>query len=207
MRHYLLAATLLTLLTGLGHAQEKTGQELAVVCAACHGVDGNSAMAMWPKLAGQHAQYLQRQSIMIRDGQRMVPQMMGVVANMTDAQLAQVADYYAQQQIKPGAADPDLVPLGKKIYHTGLLEKNVPACQSCHGPVGSGNPLSGYPKIAGQHADYLAQRLQQYRAAASNDEEDPYRAQMALVARQLTDHEIAAVSSYLQGMYDKRSKH
>jgi cytochrome c553 len=185
---------------------EKTGQELSVVCAACHGADGNSAMAIWPKLAGQHEQYMTRQSIMIREGQRMVPQMMGIVANMTDEQLAKISQYYSEQQIKPGSADPELVPLGKKIYHTGLLEKNVAACQSCHGPVGAGNPFSGYPKVAGQHADYLAQRLQKYRSGETNGEDDPYSAQMALVAQNLTDHEIEAVSSYLQGMYDKRAQ-
>ena len=187
-------------------AAEKSGQELSVVCAACHGADGNSIMAIWPKLAGQHEQYLTRQSIMIREGQRMVPQMMGIVANMSDEQLARISDYYAQQQIQPGTADPDLVPLGKKIYHTGLLEKNVPACQSCHGPVGAGNPFSGYPKVVGQHAEYLAQRLQKYRSGETNGENDPYSAQMVLVAENLTDHEIEAVSSYLQGMYDKRSQ-
>ena len=189
-----------------GQAAEKTGQELSVVCAACHGADGNSAMAIWPKLAGQHEQYMTRQSIMIREGQRMVPQMMGIVANMTDEQLAKVSQYYSEQQIKPGSADPDLVPLGKKVYHTGLLEKNVAACQSCHGPVGAGNPFSGYPKLAGQHADYLTQRLQKYRSGETNGEDDPYSAQMALVAQNLTDHEIEAVSSYLQGMYDKRAQ-
>lgn len=226
MKHYLIAAMLMALVIGHSQAQEtgnepttatepaaapassaeKTGQELSIVCAACHGADGNSAMAMWPKLAGQHEQYLTRQSIMIREGQRMVPQMMGIVANMTDEQLAKVADYYAAQEIKPGAADPELVPLGKKIYHTGLLEKNVAACQSCHGPVGAGNPFSGYPKVAGQHAEYLAQRLQKYRSGETNGEDDPYSAQMVLVAENLSDHEIEAVSSYLQGMYDKRDQ-
>jgi cytochrome c553 len=208
MRYVITASLLLALLLSISsHAQEqKSGQELSVVCAACHGADGNSAIAIWPKLAGQHAQYLSRQTILIREGQRLVPEMMGIVANMTDEQLARVSEYYSQQQIKPGTADLDLLTLGKKIYHTGLTEKSVAACQSCHGPVGSGNPLSGYPVIAGQHAEYLAKRLQKYRSGETNGEKDPYSAQMVIVAESLTDHEIAAVSSYLQGMYDKREQ-
>lgn len=176
----------------------------ATVCAACHGIDGNSSTSIWPKLAGQHAEYIARQTRMVRDGQRSVPEMLGIVATLTDEQIDAVAEYYSEQKIQPGVADEDLVSLGKKIYQTGIQERNVASCQACHGPVGGGNPLAQVPAIAGQHADYAESRLKRYRDLDTDDVADPYGVQMAIVADRLTDREIAALASYLEGLYDSR---
>ena len=177
------------------------GKQAASTCAACHGIDGNSSMAQWPKLAGQHEQYLARQTRLVRDGKRNVPQMVGIVAGLSDETIQNIAAYYATQTIKPGIADPELVPLGKRIYQSGKAASGTPACTGCHGPAGKGNPMAQYPALAGQHAQYTVARLQSYRDQGQVFEDDPYSAQMAVVADDLTDREIAAVANYIQGLH------
>lgn len=179
------------------------GAQLATICAACHGIDGNSTTTIWPKLAGQHASYASRQTKMVRDGQRSVPEMLGIVAGLSDEDIDSISDYFAAQQIRPGVADEELVNLGKTIYQSGISEKGVVACIACHGPVGNGNPAAQYPALAGQHADYTASRLQRYRDGQVNTD-DPYSVQMALIAEELSNAEIEAVASYLEGLYDQR---
>jgi len=177
------------------------GKQAASTCAACHGIDGNSSMAQWPKLAGQHERYLARQTRLVRDGKRNVPQMVGMVAGLSDETIQNIAAYYADQTIQPGVADPELAPLGKRIYQTGNAASGTPACMGCHGPAGSGNPMAQYPALAGQHAQYTVARLQYYRDQGLVFEDDPYSAQMAVVADDLTDREIEAVASYIQGLH------
>jgi len=192
-------------LLGLSHnLMAQNGQQLATVCAACHGADGNSSTTIWPKLAGQHASYIADQTKMIRDGQRSVPEMLAIVAGLSDADIDSIAEHFAAQSVKPGVADEELVTLGKNIYQSGLADQGVIACQACHGPVGKGNPSARYPALAGQHADYLVLRLKRYRDGQTNGSDDPYSAQMVLIAESLGDHEIAAVASYLEGLYDQR---
>lgn len=178
-----------------------SGQAKAAVCAACHGPDGNSVVPQWPKLAGQHEDFLARQVRMIRDGQRTVVEMTGIVAAMSDQDIADVSAYFAAQKIQPGSADEKLVSQGEAIYRAGNAKTGVPACMACHGPTGQGNPASGYPAVAGQHSMYLSSRLQKYRNGQTNGEADPYSPQMVTVASALSDDEIAAVASYMQGLH------
>ncbi|NRB70825.1 MAG: cytochrome c4 [Xanthomonadales bacterium] len=185
------------------HAQgdAAAGEQKSATCAACHGADGNSAVAMWPKIAGQHEAYLNRHITLIRDGQRPVPEMMGIVANLTDEDIADLSAYFAGQTISPGAADEALVARGERLYRAGDAKEGIPACMACHGPAGEGNPLAGYPWVAGQHATYTASMLNKYRAGDNWGEDDAASAVMVGVARRLTDEDINAVSSYLQGLY------
>jgi cytochrome c553 len=99
------------------------------------------------------------------------------------------------------AADPDLVELGKQIYQGGDAERAIPACMSCHGPTGQGNPVSGYPVLANQHAAYTALQLRAYKAGRVLANQDDVNGQvMAGVAKYMTEEEIDAVSSYIQGL-------
>ncbi|MCG8465634.1 MAG: cytochrome c4 [Xanthomonadales bacterium] len=180
------------------------GQSKAAVCAACHGADGNSAVPQWPKLAGQHADYIANQVRMVRDGDRQIVEMVGIVAGLSDQDIDDISAYYASQTIKPGSADEAKVALGEKIYRAGNAESGVPACMACHGPTGQGNPASGYPAVAGQHDAYLSNRLQKYRNGQVNGAEDPYSPQMVTVAKELTDEEISAVASYMQGLHSAK---
>jgi cytochrome c553 len=177
------------------------GQAKSAICAACHGVDGNSAVPNWPKLAGQHEQYLSRQSLLIKSGARQVPEMMGIVGGLSEQDLMDISAWFATQQRAGGVADEALVPLGERLYRAGNMETGVPACMACHGPAGEGNPLAGYPSLAGQHAVYTAKMLRGFRDGVSYGEKDAASHIMVGAADKLTDEEIEAVASYLQGLH------
>lgn len=177
------------------------GQQKAAVCAACHGIDGNSVVTMWPKIAGQHEDYLARQITLIRDGGRPVPEMMGIVANLSDQDIADLAAYYAAQTKSPGVAQPELAAAGERLYRGGRADENIPACIACHGPAGEGNPLTGYPRLSAQHSLYTANMLKKFRSGAQWGADDANSAIMAGVSRLLTDAEIEAVASYIEGLH------
>lgn len=182
----------------------EAGQDKAAVCASCHGMDGNSQNSMWPKLSEQHAAYAARQSRLIREQKRDAPAMYPIVADMSDQDLADISAYYEQQALKPGVADEALVEQGEAIYQAGNPESGVPACGACHGPSGSGIKGAHYPRLGGQHADYTAKRLNDYRNGVTNGEDDPYSKIMVAVAENMTDEEIQAVSSYIEGLHTAR---
>jgi cytochrome c553 len=182
------------------------GEELATMCAACHGVEGNSSMAMWPKLAGQHEAYLSRQLGLIKEGLRSVPEMAGIVTMLSEQDIADVSAYYAVQESQAAVADPALVDLGEKIYRAGNAKTETPACMACHGPAGAGNPLSGYPALAGQHATYLGKMLSAFKNGTNWGEDDAQSQVMVEVVSRMTEEEIAAVSSYIQGLYSSQAE-
>jgi len=188
-------------LAAIAAGDPEAGEAKSQVCAACHGADGNSAVAVWPKIAGQHPEYLARQTRMVRDQQRVVAQMYPMVMNLTDEDIDDLSAYYAAQTLAPGVADEALVDLGRSIYEAGNEESGVPACAACHGPVGNGIPGAHYPVVRAQHADYTADRLTRYRNGEVNGGDDPYSRIMAGVAANLTDEEITAVSSYIEGLH------
>jgi len=180
-----------------------TGQAKAAICAACHGADGNSVVPNWPKLAGQHEQYLVRQVTLIKAGARPVPEMMGITPGLSDQDILDLAAYFAAQKNPGGVADESKVVLGERIYRAGNAESGVPACMSCHGPAGEGNPLAGYPVLAGQHAIYTANMLTRFRQGEHWGDGDAPSKVMNGSASELTDEEIQAVASYIQGLYRK----
>ncbi|MDT8439737.1 MAG: c-type cytochrome [Wenzhouxiangellaceae bacterium] len=179
----------------------QAGQAKAGVCAACHGMDGNSQVAQWPKLAGQLEDYLARQTRMVRDQQRNVPQMYPIVMNLGDQDIDDIAAWYASQTIKPGVADEALLDAGSTLYHGGDRARGIPACMACHGPTGSGIPAAGFPMVRAQHATYTADRLRRYRNGEANGGNDPYSPIMVAIAGTLTDADIEAVASYIEGLH------
>jgi cytochrome c553 len=196
----LLPALMLFSINALAGDAEK-GKTLAATCAACHGMDGNSSNPVWPSLAGQHEAYLDRQIKLFKSGERVNAMMAPMVAGLSDENIADLSAYFASQELKMKAANPDLVELGQKIYQGGDKERNIPACMSCHGPTGQGNPVSGYPVVAGQHAEYTVLQLQAYKEGRTVPNQDDVNGQvMADVAKYLTEEEITAVASYLQGL-------
>ncbi|MGB5486808.1 MAG: c-type cytochrome [Lysobacterales bacterium] len=177
------------------------GQGKAAVCAACHGADGNSVVPNWPKIAGQHAPYLQRQLALIKDGSRPVPEMTAISMNLSDQDMADLAAYFASQTTSAGLTDEALRASGERLYRSGNTETDIPACMSCHGPAGEGNPLSGYPNLAGQHSVYSEKMLTGFRAGTTWGADDASSKIMTGVANRLTDAEIKAVASYMQGLH------
>lgn len=201
MIKFIMPALLLMSLNVLAAGDAEKGESLSVTCAACHGMDGNSINPIWPSLAGQHEAYLQRHLKLFRDGQRENALMYPMAVNLSDQDIADLAAYFSAQKLKMQAANPELVELGRKIYQGGDKKRNIPACMSCHGPTGQGNPLSGYPVLANQHAAYTAIQLRAYKAGRTvMDSSDVNGQVMADVARYMTEAEIDAVSSYLQGL-------
>jgi cytochrome c553 len=177
------------------------GQAKSAICAACHGADGNSVVPNWPKLAGQHEQYLVRQATLIKAGARPVPEMMGITPGLSDQDILDISAYFSTQQNSGGVADESKIVLGERIFRAGNADSGVPACMACHGPAGEGNPLSGYPVLAGQHALYTASMLSRFRQGEHWGDGDAPSKVMNGSASELTNEEIEAVASYIQGLY------
>lgn len=191
---------LLGLACAAAHAEGnvQAGQAKAgTVCVACHGLDGNSVNPQWPSIAGQHEQYIVKQIKAFRAGQRTNTLMSPIAATLSDQEIEDVAAYYATQKIKGLEAEPSKAKLGEQIYRGGLADSKVPACLACHGPNGRGNPASAYPSIRGQHAEQVVMQLQAYKKGERAT--DP-NAMMRTVAARLSDEQIAAVASYVQGL-------
>jgi cytochrome c553 len=194
----------LFVIAGLAQAQDGAkAQEIAgKVCAACHAADGNSVVATNPKIAGQFPEYLHKQLAdfkpqgakkAARESAIMTP----MVANLSDADMKNLAAYYAGQKLKPAAAvDKNLAGLGQKIWRGGIAASNVPACSGCHGPAGAGIPAQ-FPRLSGQFADYIAAQLKGFKEGArANDANGIMRG----VAARMTEREIRAVAEYAAGL-------
>jgi len=198
---FAIGLSLLVSLPVLAIGDADAGQAKAAVCAACHNVDGNSVVPNWPKIAGQHATYLERQLTLIKSGTRPVPEMAGIVISLSDQDMADLAAYFASQTISAGLADDALRANGALLYQGGNTDTGIPACMSCHGPTGKGNPLAGYPSLAGQHTVYTEKMLTGFRAGTTWGADDANSKIMTDVAKRLTDQEIKAVASYIQGLH------
>ncbi len=198
-----LATLLLGLgLTGAAHAagDATAGQAKAAVCGACHGVDGNSAAPNFPKLAGQGEIYLIKQMKDVKEGRRTIVEMTGLLDNLSEQDFADIAAYFASQAGSIGAADPALVERGEAIFRGGNLETGLPACTGCHAPNGVGNAPAGFPKLNGQHAQYTAKQLTDFREGNRNNDAGDAGI-MRTIAAKLSNKDIAAVSSYIQGLH------
>jgi cytochrome c553 len=189
----------------------QAGASKAATCAACHGMDGNSPMGEWPKLAGQHADYSARQTRLVRDGGREVIVMMPFVQDLTDQDIADIAAFYATQTVRAGVADDSVIVgrddeatyagLGEKLYRAGKTEAGVPACIACHGAAGAGIPGTGYPSLAGQHATYTAARLRFFQSGSHYDGDSDPSTIMTTVAQRLDSAEIDALATYIEGLH------
>ena len=165
------------------------------VCAACHGADGNSMIPANPKLAQQHPEYLVKQLKEFKSGKRANAVMSGMVAALTEDDMKNIAYWAASKKAKPGfAKEKETVALGERIYRGGIADRQVAACAGCHSPNGAGIPAQ-YPRISGQHADYTAAQLVQFRDGVRKNS-----VQMSGVAAKMNDREIKAVSDYIAGL-------
>ncbi|MDR2875032.1 MAG: cytochrome c4 [Methylobacillus sp.] len=166
------------------------------VCMACHAADGNSVITANPKLAGQHPEYLLKQLRDFKAGTRNNAIMAGMVAVLpTEADMADVAAYFASQKSAPGtAATNGAGSLGEKLYRAGVPAKGVPACASCHGANGSGIPAQ-FPRLAGQHVEYTTAQMKIFRTGERGN-----APMMRVIAGRMSDDEIAAVADYIQGL-------
>lgn len=173
------------------------GAAKAATCAACHGPGGNSTNPEWPKLAGQHARYTVAQLERFKGGHRNNPVMMPQATGLSGQDMNDLGAYFAAQVQTPGVGSPASLKLAEPLYRDGDVARGLASCASCHGPAGAGNAGAGYPRIGGQHATYLAKVLRDYRALQGG----PVNTRtMAAIAAKLSDAEIDALSSYLNGL-------
>jgi cytochrome c553 len=175
------------------------GQEIVgKVCAACHGFDGTAAIPAYPSLAGQHADYIFKQLVEFKSGARSNPMMAPMAANLSTDDMRNVAAFYASQAPRQtGAKDKDLALKGEKLYRGGKSASGIAACAGCHSPNGAGIPAQ-YPRLASQHADYVAAQLKAFRGG---DRANDPNQMMRSTAAKLSDKEIAALAEYISGLH------
>ena len=198
----LVVSLLLTLgIAGGAHAagDAAAGQAKAAVCGACHGPDGNSMAPNFPKLAGQGERYLNKQLHDIKSGKRTVLEMTGLLTNLSDQDLADISAYFASQKGSVGAADPKVVARGEELFRGGKLDQGMPSCTGCHSPNGAGNAAAAFPHLGGQHAQYTAKQLTDFREGNRTNDGDAKI--MQSVAAKLSNKDIEAVSNYIQGLH------
>ena len=164
------------------------------VCSSCHGFHGRNNSSSFPNLAGQQKQFLVTELEAMRDHKRADPHvqtyMWGMTAQLTNAKIEAIANYYSRQT--PAAGTPSNSPLvaaGRTIFDDGIPAKGVPACQACHGPRAEGN--GPFPRLAGQHPEYIERELAEFASGARTNEIMHHN------AKNLTSQEIEAVAAYL----------
>ena len=188
---------ILYLFASIVFADQEVKQIVNTVCAACHMQDGNSSITANPKLAGQFDSYLIKQLNNYKSGLRKNAVMTGIAANLSDNEILELSKYFSKQEYKLSKAKENgKGSLGEKIYRAGIVSKKVPACAGCHGPAGHGVP-SMYPRLNGQHAEYLINQLVQFsKHERANDE----ASMMRMISEKLSENEMKAVSDYIQGL-------
>ncbi len=174
------------------------GKQKSTPCAACHGADGNSVNPVWPKLAGQHPEYIFKQLKDFQTGARKNVQMSPFAATLSEEDMQDIAAYYSSQKTKIGYASAQSLEMGEKIYRAGDASKGLAPCMSCHGPTGAGNPAASFPSLSGQHAEYTKIQLLAFR---DNKRTNDTNKTMQIVSEKMTTDEIDAVVNYIQGLH------
>jgi cytochrome c553 len=209
-KHAMVAVGLIAAAQGsLAAGDAAAGEGKVAVCAACHGADGNSMAPTFPKLAGLGEAYLLKQMQDIKAGSRAVVEMTGLLNAMSDQDLADIAAYFSSKTTQLSGAKPltlkvnsgvevDGLALGEQLYRAGKSDVGMPACTGCHSPRGQGNGPAGYPRLSGQHADYIEKQLRAFRAGERTNDGD--QKTMRDVAKNLSDAEIKALANYVSGL-------
>ena len=183
------------------YSDVEKGKELSASCAACHGDDGISLNPVWPKLAGQNPKYLASQLHEFKkgsDGNRNNAVMYGISVNLSDQDIEDLSEYYSSLKSSVGLTKDEYLELGRNIYRGGNMEIKMQACISCHGPNGQGNYAAAIPMLSGQHSQYTYQQLKNFQTSIrSND----YNKMMRNIVHRMTDEEMKAVASYIEGLY------
>lgn len=184
--------------SSLAAGDAAAGKAKTAACAACHAADGNSANPEWPKLAGQHDKYLAKQLANFKAGERVNALMAPMVASLSEPDMADIAAYFSSQTQTAGKADPAQVAAGEKLYRGGNATTGVAACMGCHAPNGMGNPQANFPRLSGQHAAYLVNQLKTFRTGERANDAGKM---MQNIAARMTDAEMQAVASYIEGLH------
>ncbi|GAB3026074.1 c-type cytochrome [Bowmanella dokdonensis] len=205
MKKLCLTLCLIFALPVFAEGDAEAGKAKSATCAACHGADGNSAVDMYPSIAGQHASYLVKQLQEFRLGSqtngeegRYDPVMSGMAAPLSDQDILDLAAYFTDQKAKPMAAPEEVIDDASILYLGGNPEEGITACAACHGPRGDGVGLAKFPDISGQHTAYIKKQLLDFRAGKRTND---MNGMMRDVAMRLSDADIELLSKYIQGLY------
>ena len=178
----------------------EAGKNKAAACAGCHGMDGNSLVPTFPKLAGQGEKYIAKQLADFKaNTDRKNDLMLGMAAGLSEEDMADIGAFYATQKLAgPAPADDSKLALGQQIYKGGNLTEGTPACQACHGPKGAGIAPSGYPQVGGQYVDYTLAQLKAFRdGTRANDD----KMLMRSIVKDMTDEQLEAVANYIATLH------
>lgn len=209
MKKIVFAVALLGMVTTQAGTGPQSAPEKVKLCGVCHGPTGFSLNPQWPNLAGQHTRYLIKEMQDYKKGvTRNVPMMTAVMATVTEEEIAELAEFYAQQKLPatpPGKENNEkqllnnfpLLAKGEQLYRRGNFAKHIPACIACHGPQGLGNEQAGFPVLAGQHALYISQQLQGFKTQARRNDLNYI---MRDISARMSEEEIEAVAYYIQGL-------
>ncbi len=191
------------------------GQTLAGACAACHGLDGNGTdRSIYPSIAGQNEQYMAHQLALFKSGERVNAIMQPEAARLSPQDMRDLGAYFATQEAQAGIADDGVVDsgpyegmafyeIGQQLYRRGDTAREIPGCMACHGPTGAGMPGPSYPHVGGQVAWYTARRLEEFRSGTTTERDTHLFDVMHTVAERLTDQEIQALASYMEGLHPR----
>jgi len=186
------------------------GKAKSATCIACHGATGNSMVPTFPKIAGQGESYLFEQLQDFKSGARKDALMAGIVAALSQDDMANLAAYFSQQTITQGTAKKETdIALAEKLYRGGDRDRGITACSACHGPQGEGVPSASFPAIASQHAAYTAKQLKDFRQVSINTQTgskapartNDNRKMMVEFTKTLNNAEIEALSQYISGLH------
>lgn len=205
MKKWTLCAALLCAWLGnsaaIAAGDAEAGKAKAAVCAACHGADGKAILPNYPNLAGQHAEYIEKQLQDYKSGARVNALMVGQVTGLSEQDMADLGAYFASMTRIEGVASEENLALGENIYRGGITSAGVAACSACHGPTGTGNPQAKFPVLAGQNTQYIAEQLRYFRSGErANDPNEMMRG----IAHRMTDPEIDAVANYITGLHSAK---
>ena len=203
MKKMILSSTVLMFaMAGAVHAtgDAEAGKTKAAACGGCHGMDGNSLVPTFPKLAGQGEKYIAKQLAEFKaNTTRKNEMMLGMSAALSEEDAADIGAFYAAQKLAgPAPADQDKAAAGKQLYKGGDLTNGIPACQACHGPKGGGIAGSGYPQVGGQYVDYTLAQLKAFRdGARANDDKELMRS----IVKDMTDEQFEALANYIATLH------
>lgn len=164
-------------------------------CFICHGTEGESSSPVFPRLAGQHAGYVERQLADYKSGKRRNDTMQSMVADLSPDDMRLLGMYFESKPARSHpVADPELAQVGRFVYNRGNPFSGVAACADCHGAAGHGTDK--LPRLGGQHAQYVENQLKAFsKRERSND-----NAVMHTIASKLTELELKAVAAYVSGL-------
>lgn len=178
-------------------ANPAEGKSKSLICSGCHGRDGNSDNSEYPILAGQGQGYLIKQFLDFKSGVRKDDHMTSIVEAVSIEDIKHIAAYLSRQQRRQGSASTKTSDSGKQIFQNGNSVRSISACAACHGKEGKGNSVLNYPSLAGQHADYIAKTLKEFRSGVRRNDK---QAVMRTIAAGLSDQDIEALAAYIAAM-------